>query len=84
MKLYIYNNGLFHHCPEIGDTITNRYYLINDYFKCDMCSLKFPIIIATGSHINHITYNTYRIGEIESFNSDYFIYENINPNYIEL
>lgn len=84
MKLYFYNNGLFHNCPLLGDVLTNRYILNNDYFKCNTCSITFLTILSVGSELTHIAGSIYRIEQIESFNHDHFIDNNINAPYIEI
>lgn len=86
MKVFLLNNGLFHHCPELKESIVNRYLLIKelDVFRCDLCPLEIPTMLVLGSEKTHIANNIYRLGQIESFDKNYFEKNNIKCSYIEI
>ena len=92
MKIYLYNSGLYHICLENNNYISNRYYLIDNYFKCDKCELRIPSILTIGSKLtylgfefkNNYQHKLYRIGTIASYDHDYFEKKDLNPEWFEL
>ena len=61
MKLYIYEDGLYHYCKQEMIKFNYIYVLIEDHFVCLDCHIKFPAFLALGFKIRKFDH-FYRIG----------------------